>query len=72
MEQISLLTRIDYEELKREITFGFSELNQAYWSGKLEREKTIRTELFDFAKKGSPQALEQIIVHLEEMNESEK
>lgn len=72
VEQISLLTRVDKELLKREITFGSGELNQAYWSGKLGREKDIRKELFDFAKKGSPQALEQVITHLEEMNESEQ
>ena len=72
IEQISLLTRIDNEFLKREVTFGNGELNEAYWTGKLEREKEMRKELFDFAKKGSPQALDQVIIHLEEMNESEK
>lgn len=71
LEEISLMTRIDAQELKREVMFGSSELNNAYWSGKLEAIKAIRISTKAFAEKGSPQAEEQMLVHLRRMNESE-
>ena len=72
IEEISLLTMIDQEELRREISFGHSELNNAYWIGKLEAERTLRQKTSDFAKTGSPQAEQQMLEHLQRMNESEK
>lgn len=70
--EIALLTGIDEEELKREIKFGSSELNNAYWIGKLEAQKAIRQSLKKFAEKGSPQAEKQMLEHLRDMNESEQ
>lgn len=71
LEEISLLTHINAEELKREVMFGSSDLNAAYWTGKLEAIKAIRISTKAFAEKGSPQAEEQMLEHLRRMNESE-
>lgn len=71
IEEISLMTGIDQELLRREIAWGNSELNNAYWIGKLEAEKTLRQKTSDFAKNGSPQAEKQMLEHLQRMNESE-
>jgi hypothetical protein len=66
------LTGIDFEELRREVRFGHSDLNNAYWIGKLEAMKTLRISTNDFAKKGSPQAEEKMLEHLQDMNEAEQ
>lgn len=72
LKEISLLTGIDSEELTREVMFGHSEVNNAYWMGKLEAQKTLRMNTRDFAKKGSPQAEEKMLEHLQDMNEAEQ
>lgn len=66
------MTGIDLEELRREVMFGRSEVNNAYWIGKLEAQKTLRISTKDFAKKGSPQAEEKMLEHLQDMNEAEQ
>ncbi len=72
LEEISLLTDIHIEELRREVRFGSSDLNKAYWKGKLDAVKTLRIATKDFAEKGSPQAEQQMLDHLRLMNESEQ
>jgi hypothetical protein len=72
IDEISMLVGIDREELAREIKFGHSEINNAYWIGKLEAMKTQRLQIVEWAKKGSPQAELQMVYYLQQMQESEK
>ncbi len=72
IDEISLLVNIDREELAREIKFGHSPVNSAYWIGKLEAMKTQRLQIVEWAKKGSPQAELQMIHYLQLMQENEK
>lgn len=71
LEEISILTLIDLEELKREVSFGHSELNNAYWLGKMEGQVTLRKQVKDWASKGSPAAEQQMLEWLKQQNESE-
>lgn len=66
------MTGIDLEELRREVMFGRSEVNNAYWMGKLVAMKTLRKSTKDFAMAGSPQAEEKMLEHLQDMNEAEQ
>jgi len=71
LEEIALLTMIDLEELRREVSFGCSELNNAYWLGKMQSQLTLRKNVKDWAEKGSPQAEEKMLEWLRDQNESE-
>lgn len=72
LEEISLLTLIDIEELRREVQFGQgSELKKAYWQGKLGSVKTIRETMKNNAEKGSSMACFTMNEWLKEMNESD-
>lgn len=71
LEEISLMANIDIEELRREVCFGYGELHNSYWIGKLEAEKVLRAKTAIFAVAGSPQAEQQMLEHLQRMNESE-
>lgn len=71
IEEISLLTLIDQEELRREISFGRGELNKAYWDGKLKTQVEMRKKVKEWAEKGSPQAEDRMMEWLQNMNESE-
>lgn len=71
IEEISLLTLIDQEELRREISFGRGELNKAYWDGKLKTQVDLRKKVKEWAEKGSPQAEDRMMEWLQNMNESE-
>lgn len=71
IEEISLLSMIHLEELRREISFGNSALHNAYWIGKLTATKALREKTALFALAGSPQAEQQMLEHLQRMNESE-
>lgn len=72
LEEISLLTEVDISELRREVSFGSSEIHKHYWRGKLSAVKEIRKSTKEFAEKGSPQAEAQMIEYLKLMNESER
>lgn len=72
IDEISLLVGIDREEMAREIKFGHSPINNAYWIGKLEAMKAQRLQIVDWAKKGSPQAELQMVYYLQQMQENEK
>lgn len=69
--EIAMLTGIDEEELTRAVNVEHSALNNAYWIGKLSAMKDLRVATMEFAKKGSPQAEEQMMKFLQQMNESE-
>lgn len=69
--EIAMLVGIDEEELTRHVNVEHSELNNAYWKGKLTAMKELRKSTKEFAEKGSPQAEEQMMKFLQQMNESE-
>lgn len=71
LEEISILTMIDIEELRREVNFGHSELNNVYWLGKMEGQVALRKQVKEWAEKGSPDAEKQMLRWLKEQNESE-
>lgn len=71
LEEISILTMIDLEELRREVNFGHSELNNAYWLGKMNGQIPLRKQVKEWAEKGSPAAEGQLLEWLKQQNESE-
>lgn len=71
LEDISILTMISLEELRREVNFGHSELNNAYWLGKMDGQVTLRKQVKEWAIKGSPAAEQQMLKWLRDQNESE-
>jgi hypothetical protein len=71
LEEISILTLIDLEALRREVNFGHSELNNAYWLGKMEGQVTLRKQVKEWAEKGSPAAEDKLLEWLKQQNESE-
>lgn len=71
LEEISILTMIDLEELRREVNFGHSELNNAYWLGKMDGQIPLRKQVKEWAEKGSPAAEGQLLEWLKQQNESE-
>lgn len=71
LEEISLLTMIDQEELRREVHFGHSELRKAYWQGKMQGQVALRKQVKEWAKKGSPAAEQQMMEWLRDQKESE-
>jgi len=71
LEEISILTHIDIEELRREVNFGNSLLNKAYWQGKMAGQIALRKQFKDWAQKGSPAAEQQLMEWLAKQNESE-
>lgn len=71
LEEISILTRIDIEELRREVTFGNSPLNEAYWYGKMTGQVKMRKQVKEWAKKGSADAEKQLAEWLSKQSESE-
>ena len=71
LEEISLLTLIDIEELRREVQFGKTDLSRAYWNGKLTTLKTMRASVKTNAEKGNSMANFIMNEWLKEMNESE-
>ncbi len=71
LEEISLLTMIDLEELRREVNFGHSELNNAYWIGKMQGQLALRKQVKEWAEKGSPAAEQQMMEWLRDQKESE-
>ncbi len=71
LEEISMLAAIDIEELRREVNFGHSALNNAYWIGKLEGQVELRRQVKDWAKKGSSSAEQQLLAWSQKQQESE-
>lgn len=71
LEEISILTMIDLEELRREVNFGHSDLNNAYWLGKMTGQVILRKQVKEWAEKGSPAAEGQLLEWLKQQNESE-
>jgi len=71
LEEISILTHIDIEELRREVNFGNSLLNKAYWQGKMAGQIVLRKQVKAWALKGSPGAEQQLMEWLAKQNESE-
>lgn len=69
--EIAMLVGIDEEELTRHVNVEYSALHNAYWIGKLTAMKELRKSTKEFAEKGSPQAEEQMMKFLQQMNESE-
>lgn len=71
LEEIAILTMIDLEELRREVNFGHSELNNAYWLGRMKTEVDMRKQVKEWAEKGSPSAEKQMLQWLRDQKESE-
>ncbi len=71
LEEISVLTMVDLEELRREVNFGYSDLNKAYWTGKMAGAVELRKNVKDWAKKGAPGAEQQLMEWARDQKESE-
>lgn len=71
IEEISILVGIDIEELRREIHFGTSPINNSYWIGKLDSKVKLRETVKDAADKGDIEACQLMYFWMNEQTESE-
>ena len=71
IEEISLLISLDAEELRREVTHGYSDINKAYHRGKLRSQVELRQRTRDMAEKRDLLANAQMVQWLRDMDESE-
>ena len=71
-EEISILMKIDLNDLKKKLRNKNSKTHKAYMLGKLNTMVKIRTNLISMAKNGSPGAEQQILSLKRDQDISEK